>query len=125
MTHSITRYRDRKVHELREGDIFSLDGGETYYTFVTRLSDQTVQIAEGPDCGGGDLLDATPDQVCLVQTVAVKIRIEFTMEVDVGAWSLEYGTERTAAAVDADARRYFDPPSQLIPEHLTEIVTVQ
>jgi len=49
----------------------------------------------------------------------MKVKIEFTLEVNAKAWANEYGIENED--VRSDVKDYFEA-SNLIPEHLEDIV---
>lgn len=127
------RFLGRKVSDLCDGDIFSLDDGATYHmcavnnAFMGHIAVYCGPLTEhAPD--NDDLavrVEVTSeDQPCLVRVEITRINVTLRLEIDNAKWAREYGTGANGSAVFADARRYFDPVS-MIPEHLQGIVGIK
>lgn len=51
----------------------------------------------------------------------IRVKIDWTVEVDTDAWASEYGTDPSAKAVRQDVKAYFET-GEIIPEHLRDAV---
>jgi hypothetical protein len=128
------RYIDRPVSELRDGDVFSLDGGTTNHmcavnnAFMGTIAvycDPLIEHAPDNDDDTVRVEVASEDQPCLVRVEIIRVNVTLRLEVDAKRWAREFsfGPE-TAAAVARDVRGYFDPTG-LIPPHLKGIVGIK
>lgn len=118
--------RVRKFTEVTPGDIFSPDDGLTWFVFVSHTEHGGLSVqryGEGDELGKREtLVFATSDQTALVQIHTVAVRLEYVLDVDIKAWSTEYGIDCRAGVVRDDVRTYFGQLSDLLPEHLRGIV---
>lgn len=117
------RYVQRTVTELKVGDVFSLDDGKTYHECAENLA-PTGTIAVAHHSGGTIRIPVEgPAQVCTVQVDYLRVRIAYTLEVDIASWDDLYDTGNHFDDVRADVKRYFNPDN-LIPSYLDDIVKI-
>lgn len=120
-------YRTRKLAEVTPGDTFSPDDGLTWFILiaVTEHGGLSVQrYGEGDELGDLETMGFTShDQTVLVQIHTVAVRLEYVLDVDIKGWAVEYNVECRVIAVRDDVRTYFGQFSNLLPEHLKDIVT--
>jgi hypothetical protein len=121
------RYVERTVAQLHDGDVFTLNPGDSDAVWHTATGiAHSGMVLVAADGGGCIRIPAQSDQTCLVEVDYVKVAVQFTMVVDVASWAAEYGIDR--ADVEADARAYFAPSEAretFIPEHLRPFVKIK